>query len=147
MVWGAAYAVGPGFAVGAGTGVSPLGVHLGDVPSFPLLGALPSDGSAPLLALPALIVPLLGGVWAGVVVIRRLPALSLEEAAFWGFATGAVAGAALGVLAAIAGGPAGPGRLATVGPSGWQVALAATLEFGLTASLAAAETQRRLTRR
>ena len=79
-------------------------------------------------------------------VIRRLPAFRIEDAALGGFATGALAGATLGLLTTLAGGPAGPGRMATVGPSAWQVGIAAALEMGLAAALAAAETQRRLLR-
>jgi hypothetical protein len=146
VIWGTAYAVGPGFAVGAHTSVSPLGVHLGLVPAFPLLGALPASGAAPGLAVPALFVPFAAGVLAGVLVIRRLPALRIDEAALWGFAAGALTGGALAILAVLSGGPAGPGRLATVGPSAWQVGLAAALEMGVAAALGAAEAQRRLMR-
>jgi hypothetical protein len=39
--------------------------------------------------------------------------------------TGAVTGLALGALAAVTTGPAGPGRLAHTGPTPWWVALAA----------------------
>jgi hypothetical protein len=146
VIWGTAYAVGPGFAVGAHTSVSPVGVHLGLVPAFPLLGALPASGGAPSLAIPVLLIPLAAGVVAGVLVIRRLPALRIDEAALWGFAAGALTGGALAVLAALSGGPAGPGRLATVGPSAWQVGVAAALEIGVAAAVGAAETQRRLLR-
>ena len=41
-LWGAAYAAGPGFAVGTGTAVAPTGVQLGGVPALPLLAALPN---------------------------------------------------------------------------------------------------------
>ncbi|MET8545937.1 DUF6350 family protein [Kitasatospora sp. NPDC004799] len=44
VLWGAAYALGPGFAVGAGTAVSPTGAALGPVPEFPLFALLPADG-------------------------------------------------------------------------------------------------------
>jgi uncharacterized protein DUF6350 len=144
VLWGSAFAVGPGFAVGAHTSVSPLGVHLGALPAFPLLGALPSNGSAPGLAVPMLVVPLLAGAAGGVLLIRRLPALRIEEAAAWGFVAGALGGLGLAVLAAVSGGPAGPGRLATVGPSAWQVGLAAALELGLAAAVAAVVAQRRV---
>jgi hypothetical protein len=39
------------------------------------------------------------------------------------------------VVAALMGGPAGPGRLAAVGPSPWQLALATSAEIGLVAVL------------
>src|SRR5260370_21779528 len=43
-----------------------------------------------------------------------------------------------GMAAAYAGGRCGDGRLATVGPSGWQVGLVAMLQIGVTAALTAA---------
>jgi hypothetical protein len=146
VLWSTAYAVGPGFAVGAHTSVSPLGVHLGAVPAFPLLGALPDSGSAPASSLPFVVMPLVAGAVIGVLLIRRLPALRMEDAAFAGFATGALTGAVLGLLTALSGGPAGPGRMATVGPSAWQVGLMAALELGVGAAIGAAEMQRRLLR-
>jgi hypothetical protein len=146
VVWSAAYAVGPGFAVGAGTSVSPLGVHLGAVPSFPLLGALPASGSAPALSLPFVVMPVVAGAAVGVLLIRRHPAQRIGDAALYGLLAGASAGAGLAALAALSGGPAGPGRMATIGPSAWQVGLAAALELGLAGACAAAEVQRRLLR-
>jgi hypothetical protein len=145
-VWGASYAVGPGFSVGAHTSVSPLGVHLGAVPSFPLLGGLPGSGPAPALSFPFVVMPLVAGAVIGVLLIRRYPAHRIEGAALGGLATGALAGGVVGLIAALAGGPVGPGRMATVGPSAWQVGLAAAVELGIAAAAAAAETQRRLLR-
>jgi hypothetical protein len=42
----------------------------------------------------------------------------------------------IGVLAAFSGGPLGSGRLAAVGPSGWQAAVVAVLEIGVSAAVA-----------
>ena len=42
----------------------------------------------------------------------------------WALAAGAVAGLAMGLLAWLSGGPLGPGRMATVGPSAWHVGIA-----------------------
>ena len=42
------------------------------------------------------------------------------------------------VLAVLAGGALGPGYLAAVGPSGWQVALALAVEVGVPAAVTAA---------
>jgi hypothetical protein len=52
-------------------------------------------------------------------------------------ASGVLAGLLLGVLAAFAGGPLGDGRLAAVGPSGWQVAAVGALELGIGAAVTA----------
>jgi hypothetical protein len=144
IVWGAAFALGPGFAVGEHTSVSPFGVHLAALPAFPLLGALPANGAPPLLAYPALAVPVLAGAAGGVLLIRRAPTDKLTQAATWGLAAGAVGGVAIAVLAAVSGGGAGPGRLATVGPSAWQVGLAAVLELAVGGAAGAVFAQRRV---
>jgi Family of unknown function (DUF6350) len=142
-VWGAAYAVGPGFAVGVGTSVSPFGVRLGPVPAFPLAAALP-DGAGPSPATwPFLAAPLLAGVLAGTFVSRRLrtgdygthPA---GAAGLWAAVSGLAAGLVFALVAALSGGPLGSGRLAAVGPSPWRVGLAAGTEIGLAAGLTAA---------
>lgn len=130
-VWGAAYVVGPGFAVGAGTAVAPAGISLGALPAFPLLAALPNSGSAPLVSLPLLLAPVAAGAAAGWVLCRQQPAASVRRAALRGLGCGPLAGVAMAVLSWLADGPAGPGRFATVGPSAWQVGLAAAAEIGL----------------
>jgi hypothetical protein len=141
IIWAIAYVLGPGFAFGAGTVVAPTGSALGAVPVFPMLAALPSG---PRSAGPAwvtvlvLATPYLAGAFAGIVTVRITPTPMIEAAALWGFAAGAATGALAGVAAAFAGGPLGDGRLAAVGPSGWQVGLVAMLEIGVTAALTAA---------
>ncbi len=62
----ATYLLGPGFAVGTGTVVSPAEVHLGPVPSVPVLAALPDDGWAPGWTIALLAVPVLAAVVAAV---------------------------------------------------------------------------------
>jgi len=141
IIWAIAYTLGPGFAFGAGTVVTPTGSVLGAVPAFPMLAALPAgprpEGPAwvPVLVLA---MPYLAGLFAGVVTVRIAPTPVLEAAPLWGFAAGAAAGALAGLAAAFSGGPLGDGRLAAVGPSGFQVGLVAILEVGVTAALSAA---------
>jgi hypothetical protein len=140
-VWAAGYAVGPGFAVGTGTSVTAFGAALGPVPAFPLLAALPDTPQPPAGALLALAAPVLAGVLAGAVVGRRYdgpPAV----AAGWAAVGGAAAGFALAVLAALAGGPLGAGRMAALGPSPWQVGLAAAVELAAVGAAVAAGTGR-----
>lgn len=132
-VFGAAYAVGPGFSVGAGTGVSVFGVHLGVVPAFPLLAALPSTEHAPASTWIFLAAPVLAGLLAAASVRRRYDGGRWHSTAVAG-AAGVVAGASLAALAALAGGPAGPGHLATIGPSAWQVGVDTAVEVGLVAA-------------
>jgi hypothetical protein len=139
IIWAVAYVLGPGFAFGTGTVVAPTGSALGPVPAFPMLAALPSGSrsAGPALIL-VLAVPYLAGVFGGIVTVRIMPTPVIEAAALWGFATGAAAGGLTGLAASFAGGPLGDGRLAAVGPSGWQVGLVAMLEVGVTAALSAA---------
>jgi len=141
IIWAVAYVLGPGFAFGAGTVVAPTGSALGPLPAFPMLAALPSGarsaGPAWVTVL-VLATPYLAGVFAGIVTVRITPTPVIEAAALWGFAAGAATGAAAGLAAAFSGGPLGDGRLAAVGPSGWQVGLVAMLEIGVIAALTAA---------
>jgi hypothetical protein len=139
IIWAVAYLLGPGFAIGAGTVVAPTGSALGPLPAFPMLAALPSGPrSAGWVMILLLATPYLAGVFAGIVTVRITPTPVTEAAALWGFAAGAATGALAGLAAAFAGGPLGDGRLARVGPSGWQVGLVAILEIGVTAALTAA---------
>ncbi len=140
VIWAVAYSLGPGFAFGAGTVVAPTGSALGALPAFPMLAALPSgprDGVPAWLSLAVLATPYLAAVAGGILTVRIMPTLVLEAAPLWGFASGASAGCVVGLLAAFAGGPLGDGRLAAVGPSGWQAGLVAILEMGVTAAISA----------
>ena len=131
-VWGLAYVVGPGFAVGAGTSVSVGGTDLGAVPAFPLLAALPQE-PGPSWAPLALTVPLLAGVVAAMLAHRSGTAAGagwrplVETCA----AVGGLVAAAVAVLTLLASGPAGPGRLFETGPTWWQVGPLAGLEVAV----------------
>jgi hypothetical protein len=111
--WAAAYLVGPGFAVGAGSVVRSSEVTLGWLPPVPVFAALP-DGPLPTVGAVLLAVPVAAGAAAGWLLARWAPG--------WGPATlaavvsGVVAGGLLGLVAAVSGGPLGGGRLATFGP-------------------------------
>ncbi|RKS76225.1 hypothetical protein BZB76_1575 [Actinomadura pelletieri DSM 43383] len=137
VIWGMAYAVGPGFSVGSGTSVSPTGVVLDLVPAFPPLAALPEPGPAPAVSLVALAAPFLAGAVGGVLTIRSMPSPVSEGAPLWGFMSGALTGAVAALLTVLSGGPLGDGRMATMGPSAWQVGLLAALEVGISAAIAA----------
>ncbi|MGO9079624.1 MAG: DUF6350 family protein [Streptosporangiaceae bacterium] len=140
VIWAISFTVGPGFAFGTGTTVAPTGSALGSLPQFPMLAALPSGlhSGLPLVLLAlVLAVPYLAGAVGGALLARAAPSPVLEMAPLWGFLSGALAGCILGILAAFAGGPLGDGRLAEVGPSGWQVGLVAALELGIAAAVSA----------
>lgn len=137
VIWAASWLVGPGFAIGAGSAVSPLGTVLGPLPAVPILASIPAAGTLAFGFL-GLLVPVLAGFAAGVGFRSRLTRVlgrnaTLPTLAVTGLLIGVAGGALLGVLAWVSGGAAGPGRLVDVGPSGWLVALWATLEIGCAA--------------
>lgn len=125
------YLLGPGFAVGTGTLVSPSAVTLGPLPMFPLLAALPDAGTtpawAPWLVLLAPLAAALGVARAQ----RRFPTPRWEEGAVRGLAGGVCAGLLLGLLAGLSGGAVGPGRMADVGPFAGDVTVHAVTAFGV----------------
>jgi hypothetical protein len=142
VVWAVSWFAGPGFAVGVGTSVSPLGVELGPVPTLPLLAALPGGGP-PSWAVLALAVPVLAGAVAAGVVQRRGGAVPGRQAALDVALSVVLAGALLAVLAAVSGGPLGGEHLSSVGPSAWRVGSLAAVEMALGAGLALLVLRRR----
>jgi Family of unknown function (DUF6350) len=141
VVWAAAYAVGPGFAVGIGTSVAPAGIALGPVPAFPVLGALPATGPAPTASLVALAVPVLAGLVIGLMAARH-PASTLGRTVAEAAAAGVLAGLALGVLAWLSSGSLGAVRMSELGPDGVRVGAVAALELGVVAAAVAWEADR-----
>jgi hypothetical protein len=129
VIWGAAWLLGPGFAIGAGSSVAPTGTLIGPLPGLPLLGALPSEAQ-PFGAL-WLVVPVLLGFVGAWLVVPSSTRSSWWSPAVIGIASGAVAGLVLGLLAWWSGGAVGPGRLAEVGPDPWAVAGVAALVVGI----------------
>jgi hypothetical protein len=129
-VWGAAYLLGPGFAVGVDTIVSPGEVLIGPLPALPPLAGLPSSPVAEFA--PALLAaPVLAATVAGWLLARRSGAP--VEGATWArlAGTAALAGPTAGVLVWLAGvvssGGLGSGRMAALGPSGWTAGLVAAV--------------------
>jgi hypothetical protein len=110
-----AFMAGPGFAVGGGTAVSSAGVQLGPLPAVPILAATPRSGGAwwqeALIA-----APLVAGVVAGVLTLRRSGLQSYPWLAGLSAAAGALGGAAFGLAGLLATGSVGPGRMAQFGP-------------------------------
>ncbi len=140
VIWAVCFSLGPGFAFGTGTVVAPTGAAVGPLPAFPLLAALPpgAHGSLPGWAFTAVLaMPYLAGAFGGVLLVRAAVVPASEAAPLWGFVSGLVTGCVTGLLAVFSGGPLGSGRLAAVGPSGWQSALVAVLEVGVAAAVAA----------
>lgn len=150
VVFGGSWLLGPGFSVGAGTSVSPALVVLGPLPLFPPLAALPAAGETSTLAVSAIAVPPVLAAVAVAHAQRRRPTLRWDEGALRGCGGGIAAGVVLGVLASMAGGAAGPGRMQQVGPSAFDVLVHAITAFGLgglVGGLAMTWWQRRAARR
>jgi len=148
VVWGAAYAAGPGFALGTGTTVSPGGTDLGVVPGIPVLGIIPEEPSAWLLLLALLVVA--AGAAAGWIARTRLLAAHRGEEPLMprlivlgAIVAGAAGGAA--VLALISSGALGPERMQQAGPAVGAFALAVAVEIavGAAAVLLAPRSDRR----
>ncbi|MER8072713.1 DUF6350 family protein [Streptomyces sp. NPDC094034] len=145
-VWGAAYGLGPGFALGTTATATPLGV-VGPpaLPSFPLLAAVP-EGPGTAANWAAAGVPAVAGLAVAWFTVRvAAPPFAVREEA-WS-ARGTALTAALGgvvcagltaVFAGLAGGPLGNGRLAEFGPVWWltgAAALAWTVTLGVPTAL------------
>lgn len=128
--------LGPGFAVGGATLVSPGAVVLGPLPVVPLLAALPATGTPAgwvggLMALPPLV-----AAWSAFRALRgRL--LTWDRILLAGCGGGLVAGFAFAVLASLSGGSAGPGRMRFVGPFTRDVLVHSVTACGIGALLGA----------
>ncbi|WP_406290900.1 DUF6350 family protein [Streptomyces sp. NBC_00209] len=146
-VWGAAYGLGPGFALGTASTVTPL-AFTGPpaVPDFPLLAAMPAHGPGAPLNWAAGAVPVAAALTVAWFTVRRAaPDQGVREEAWSPGETAlttalGAAGCGLGaaLLAAAAGGPLGTHALADFGPVWWltgAAALAWTALIGVPAAL------------
>lgn len=144
-IWGSAFAVGPGFAVGAKTSVTLGGVHLGALPAVPLLAALPANGAPPTIARLVIFAPIGAGLLAGWLLARSRKRAPNIDGAWWerqhvmdavlGLGAGVIAGVLMAVLAWLSGGPLGAGRMADLGPSVARVGIAVAFEVGVLAAV------------
>jgi hypothetical protein len=129
-LFGGSYLLGPGFAVGTGTVISPSVVVLGPMPAFPMLAALPDDGPTPWYATALMVLPVLVAAVSVGLVQRRHPVLAWDLAALRGVGAGVLAGAAAAVLTGLGGGALGSGRMADVGASVPDLMVAGALSMG-----------------
>jgi hypothetical protein len=138
--WAVSWIVGPGFAIGTGSNVSPIGTTLGPIPGIPVFGALPTTGHS--FGLLWVLVPVVGSFLVAAFLRPRLVrALGTAEdtagrRAIAGAGTGIVGGIVVGLVAWVSSGAFGPGRLETVGPHPFVVGAVAALEIGVPAVLA-----------
>ncbi|MGW5277432.1 cell division protein PerM, partial [Streptomyces sp. NPDC004044] len=125
-VWGAAYGLGPGFALGTASTVTPLAfTGRPALPDFPLLAAVPAHGPGTLLNWAAVAVPVAAGVTIARFAGRNGEACSLWETALRAALAAVGCGVGTAALAAAAGGPMGTGALAEFGPVWWLTGAAA----------------------
>jgi hypothetical protein len=146
VAWAASWLIGPGFAIGVGSSVSPLSTQLGPVPAVPFFGALPSGDLG--LGFVGLLVPVvIGFLVAAILRPRLVDELDVERPWLWlvgiGLGSGVVAGALLGAITWAASGAAGPGRLSQVGADPFAVGLFAAIEIGVAASIGLLVSRRR----
>ena len=138
VVWVFSWLIGPGFALGVGAMVSPLGTSLQAVPALPLAGIDPQvvpSWSLAIIALPAVVAfgagiasrtrllgETRGGLWVGDSGTPWFaqPALMSLFSALLASVVAAGGGA---LLAALASGEMGPGRFVQVGPDPATIAL------------------------
>ncbi|MBI3429844.1 MAG: hypothetical protein HY050_07320 [Actinobacteria bacterium] len=114
------YLVGPGFALGAGTLLSPLTYRISEIPALPLLGALPTGRH------PSVLFSTVAFGAVGVVLYLQTRKESLHALTkSYLFIVAAVA-----FLAFLASGSLLTGAMGTVGVSTWQVASAISAELG-----------------
>ncbi|MGI5402405.1 DUF6350 family protein [Streptomyces sp. CA-135486] len=127
-VWGAAYGLGPGFALGTGATATPLAL-VGDpaLPHFPLLAAVPAEGRGTALNWAAVAVPVVAGVVVAWFTVRTVEQRGVRETALRGLLGAVGCGVLTALLAAAAGGPLGTGRLAAFGPAWWLTGAAAVV--------------------
>ncbi|MFI7402751.1 DUF6350 family protein, partial [Streptomyces sp. NPDC049541] len=137
-VWGAAYALGPGFVLGTGHVVDPLSSAPAPLlPPFPLLAAVPDAGAGGWPNWVAGAVPVAAGLAVGWFVggAEARGASSSADAGTSGARRTAgtallaalLCGAAMAVLATMAGGRLGVGELARFGPVWWETGGAAAV--------------------
>lgn len=122
VIAAASYLAGPGFALGAGSGVGLGSTVHGTVPAFPLLGAIPAGPAGTPVWLLTGATPIV----AGLCLARVARAASDTWPTRLRIAgAGAAAAAVVGmVLAWQGGGAIGDGRLSAFGASPWQFGLA-----------------------
>jgi len=132
IVYGAAWISGAGFAIGAGSYVSPLVSQLGPLPALPLFAALPTGGfdRGIIFAL----IPIISSLVVTLAARKSLDRMRWEFATAFSAASvlsavsAFVAAAIAFVLASLASGSLGPRRFVEVGVNPWMFSLVIFLE-------------------
>lgn len=140
--FGAAYLLGPGFAIGTQTLVSPMVVELGKVPALPLLAALPSPGQPPVTMAFAYAIAIVAGALGVAAAIRSSVrhdddwrSLPIDRAALRGVLIGISAALLTTGLVLASGGAWGDGRLSLIGAPAISTLALSVAWFGLTGAV------------
>jgi hypothetical protein len=131
-----AYVAGPGFVLGTDSAVSPFDVHLGPLPAFPVLAAVPRSSGA-WWQEGLLLLPLAAGVVAGLITLRRSPVTGVLERTGLAAGSGAAAGCVFGLSTWLATGALGPGRMQDIGPDVFLTTVVCTASLALGAAACA----------
>jgi hypothetical protein len=134
VVWAASWFTGAGFAIGAGSLISPLGSAAGPLPMVPILSVLPQGTLG--FGMVALVVPLVFAFLATVWVrdhardVRYEFATPIASALTLGLAIAFVSAAELALIGWLASGGFGPGRFAVAGVNALIVFAVTFVEVG-----------------
>lgn len=146
VIFGAAWFTGAGFAIGAGSTISPIATAVGPMPAVPIFAVLPIGELS--FGMVAVAVPLIAAFLATVGVRKYADEMRFEFASAFnaaltlGLSIGFVAAVEMLVLSFLASGSVGPERLREFGINPWMAAGALLIETTLTATLAAFITAR-----
>ncbi|MFD8571357.1 DUF6350 family protein [Streptomyces sp. NPDC059639] len=122
VLWGAAYALGPGVLLGAGQTVGPLGSSGSALlPAFPLLAAVPPAGPGSPFTWAVALVPVTAAATVAWFVTGAGEAAGWTRGrvAYAVVTAAGVCGAAMACLAVASGGALGTAALSAFGPLGW----------------------------
>ena len=130
IVWSLAWMSGTGFAIGAGSSVTPFETLLGPLPALPLLGALPEGWGERGAFVPGVLV--VAALGLGVLFARRpgLRRASWPAAVAIAVLAAVFTGLVVAGVSALARGSMGPDRLAVNGPDPWHTGGVVALEVG-----------------
>lgn len=119
VVLGASWLTGVGFQIGAGSLISPIGTIVAPLPALPIVATVPVGQMS--FALVAVLVPMISA-WVATILVRRHAgeirfefASAFSAAISLGLSIAFVTAVEMGLLAVLASGGIGPGRLQTFG--------------------------------
>lgn len=131
LVWILSFLVGTGFTVGQGTFFSAFLVSSGPMPSFPILGALPTSASGDRRWLLLAVVGVGAAVGMWFVRANRERGLGLRVCWARALAANLMIAVAVGALAVLASGGIGPGRLRVTGVAWLSLAIFTWVELSV----------------